>query len=47
MRGLFFLSAVCFGWAVLAPPVAATVQGDMLCIDPDLEFPVPCDDDED
>lgn len=29
-----------------APPTAATIQEES-CIDPDVEYPVPCDEDED
>lgn len=31
----------------LTPPARATVQDDEFCWDPDVEWPVPCDSDED
>lgn len=29
--------------SALASPARATIQDDMLCWEPDIEFPVPCD----
>jgi hypothetical protein len=29
-----------------APPTVARIQPDIVCMDPDMEFPVACDDEE-
>ncbi|HWK33457.1 MAG TPA: hypothetical protein VNR51_07235 [Hyphomicrobium sp.] len=32
--------------AALSTPSAARLQPEIICLDPDMEFPVACDDDE-
>jgi hypothetical protein len=44
MRTATLLAAIIA--ALAAVPAVARVQPDIVCVDPDMEFPVACDDDE-
>jgi hypothetical protein len=46
VRPYALLIAALLAAAVLAR-AEASIQGEMLCVEPDIEFPVPCDSDED
>lgn len=43
---LVTLAALAVTAAALCAPAAARIQDDMLCYEPDFEWPVPCDDEE-
>ena len=47
MRLSWLLIAVVIAVVAISAPAKARVQLKMLCWEPDIEFPVPCDDDED
>jgi hypothetical protein len=47
MRPLLIIMAILLGSAAPSASVTAHVQDDMLCWEPDIEYPVPCDDDDD
>ncbi|HEY7669455.1 MAG TPA: hypothetical protein VH852_02355 [Hyphomicrobium sp.] len=43
---LFFMSALS-GLAFAMTPAGARLQPDIICVEPDAEFPVACDEDDD
>jgi hypothetical protein len=47
MRPALLLVASHIAIAALLTQAQARLQPDVVCIDPDMEFPVACDDDED
>ena len=46
MRLSWLLIAVILATAAISVEARARVQTKMLCHEPDIEFPVPCDDDD-
>jgi hypothetical protein len=43
----FLLLLTALGMATAAPSTMQRIQPDIVCLDPDMEFPVACDDGED
>ena len=46
MRLSWLLIAAVIALAAISAQAKARVQAHMLCLDPDMEFPVACDDDD-
>ena len=47
MRLSWLLIGVILATAAMSVETGARVQTEMLCWEPDIEFPVPCDEDDD
>jgi len=46
MRTFLILTATLLAAAAALAPAQASIQGDLVCVEPDIEFPVPCEDDD-
>jgi hypothetical protein len=47
MRPVLLLAAASIALAATLTQARARLQPDIVCVDPDIEFPVACDDDDD
>lgn len=46
MRPFLLLVAALIAMLPALVPAAASIQSPLLCFEPDVEYPVPCDDDD-